>query len=352
LDQRELNSDFEEAMRVAFSGMMRNVWTAMPITATEDSADGHTGTFQVTIKRAVQNLSTGEITYVDHPVTVDVPVNHPGGGKVASTYPTKKGDEAVGIVASRNIDGWHQNGQTQPPVDNRMHHLGDMMHARGYRSDPNKLQQVATDSVQHRSVDKKTVAEVHPDNGVTHRAVDPSTPAASESYDPYTQATKYHDHTTHGSDGVKGRAVDGDTEHSHGVNYDSGAWMSADNGKHKVAADPNEGVSVKSSKMVDISSDGPLNLSAPPGMLNLGIGSILAAALSAGAAADNVGDLGGDLSGQLPDPQVVGISHVNVQNLVVATSDAAAAAANVPLYGVYLNTAVANGFTVLCARMK
>jgi hypothetical protein len=341
LDQRELNSDFEEAMRVAFSGMMRNVWTAMPITATQDSADGHTGTFQVTVKRAVQNLSTGDITYVDHPVSVDVPVNHPGGGSVVTTYPTKAGDEGVGVVASRNIDGWHQNGKTQPPVDNRMHHLGDMMHLRGYKSDPNKLQQVGADSIQHRSVDKKHVAEVHPENGITHRVVDPSTPPASENFDPFTAATKFFEHLSHPTDGVKGRAVDGDKEHSHGVDHDSGAWMSADNGDHTVKAEPGQGVSVKSKKLVDISSDAQLNLSAPPGMLSIPLHAISGA----------IGSLGGDLGGSIEEPKVVSLSHVNASDLKVASTDAAASALGVPLYGAYLNQSVSAGLTVLCVRM-
>lgn len=66
-----------------------------------------------------------------------------------------------------------------------------------------------------------------------------------------------------------------------------------------------------------------------------------AGGMAQNAAAYNIGNLGGDLSGTLPNPNVVGITHVaNANALSNAVDDAAAATAGVPIGGLYRNGSV------------
>ena len=465
MDKREYVDDPEETMRVLFAGLMRNVSVAMPVVMSEDTEDGHRCVPQPSIKRAVTDPVTGQVTYEDHPVAPDVPIAYAGGGGVTATHPVKKGDEGVVIYADSSTDAPLQQGGTAQPIDNRQHHAGDGIYIPQIRSDPRKLQQVSQDAHHVRSDDKKHVSEVHPEKGVSHKSVDPSTPPASETFDPHTQATKFIEHIAQALAGVLGRAVDGGTEHSHGVDHGVGAWMkamgatglvqalahpdlggllSSADGQHIVQAHPENGVMIASAKAVAIS--------APPGMLSLPSGGVSAGALALGAASSNVGDLtgdltgklptptlavgaaaknvgilggalngtlpnpnlaagvasqnvgtlggaltgslpnpslragasasnvgslggaligslpspslasgvaasnigglGGDLSGNLPSPRVTGLGHVSASSLPAAASDSAAGAAGVAVGGLYRNTAVFSGVSILAVRMS
>ena len=117
-----------------------------------------------------------------------------------------------------------------------------------------------------------------------------------------------------------------------------GAVLSAANGEHTVTATPSG---------VQISSTSGINLSAPS--VGLPSGSVSFASLGNGAGSAS---LGGDLSGELPNPEVVGITHVVGANLLPsAASDSAAAAAGVAIGGLYRNTTISSGTSVLCVRM-
>jgi hypothetical protein len=99
-----------------------------------------------------------------------------------------------------------------------------------------------------------------------------------------------------------------------------------------------------------------LSLSAPNGTLKLAakvlilpLGGVSAPALTAGAAASNVGPLGGDLSGTLPDPNVVGITHINNANsLPVFTSNSAARSGGLNAGQLYINNTISGSEFVLC----
>ena len=102
---------------------------------------------------------------------------------------------------------------------------------------------------------------------------------------------------------------------------------------------------------VQIASSAAIALQCPPGGLGLPSGGVGSSALATGAASTNVGTLSGDLSGTLPSPQVVGLGHVDAHLLPSATSDAIAASAGVPVGGLYRNTAVSSGVSLLAVRM-
>ncbi len=122
----------------------------------------------------------------------------------------------------------------------------------------------------------------------------------------------------------------------------SGALLSAFSGAHTVTANASG---------VQIASSAAIALQCPPGGLGLPSGGVGSSALASGAASTNVGTLSGDLAGTLPSPQVVGLGHVDAHLLPSATSDAAAASAGVPVGGLYRNTAVSSGVSLLAVRM-
>jgi hypothetical protein len=72
--------------------------------------------------------------------------------------------------------------------------------------------------------------------------------------------------------------------------------------------------------------------------------------LAAGAASGNIGALTGDVVGTLPSVQVVALGHVDGRTLPAATSDSAAATAGVPVGGLYRDTSIASGKTVIVMR--
>ena len=378
----------EETARIGHGAQTASLFTATPVQVVESSPDGHNAVLQPVTKLKKIDPTTGATTYEDYTTFVDTPVHFAGGGGVTATHPITQGDEGIVLHAARDFDAWRQSGGTQQPMDNGVNNAGNAIHIPGVRSDPRKIQQVSTEAHHVRSDDKKHVSEVHPQNGITHTSVDPSTAPASSSFDPMSMATKFIRHAVSGVSGLLGSATDGGTTHTHGVTHSDGAFMSALNaahvvrahpmlgallsalgGQHLVQAHPQNGVTVSSSTAVQVSSAGPLSLSAPPGMLSLAglaSGSVGGGALASGAAASNVGPVGGDLAGALPNPTVVGLGHVDAHLLPVATTDALAAAAGVAIGGLYRNTnfvvagsyagspvtLTASGLSVLCVRMS
>ena len=313
-DLRELFDNPEEAFRSMWAGLQKHLHTSMVAQVTEAS-DGKTVTALPTIKQQVLDPTLTETTYADYPVLPDVPVHFPGGAGVTLTHGIAKGDEILTIFASRPHDTWFQSGDTQQPISDRTHSLSDGLAIPGLRSTPRALQQIDTQAAHLRSDDKRHVHEVHPTQGVRSFSADASTPAASPGFDPLTMATKFIDHVAQAAKGVLGRAVDGSTIHTHGVDHGIGAFMTAmgaaglvqalahpdlggllssADGKHTVQAHPEQGVMINSATAVAIS--------APPGMLSFGAGSIGGGSLASGAASTNVGTLSGDLAGSLPEP--------------------------------------------------
>lgn len=91
---------------------------------------------------------------------------------------------------------------------------------------------------------KHAMHEVKPGVGVQSFHADPSTPEASAGFDPLTQASEFLSHVIRSAQGIVGRAVDGGTEHSHGVDHGVGAWMRAQapSGLRQVTGRDNERV--------------------------------------------------------------------------------------------------------------
>ena len=314
MDFRELYPDPEEASRAMLDGLRKRIYTALPVQVHEDSADGHTVTLKSTVKGYVTDKD-GKVTHVELPIMGDVPIFHSQGGKNVSTNPITKGMEGIILFSSRPLDIWHQFGDIQNAVDTRQHSLSDGMFFPGIRSDPRKLQAVSTDSQQHRSEDGKQTVDVHPEKGVTTKAVDPSEPAASESHSPFKDAKKYHQSKAHPTEGIEHKAQSEDTQHRVTVDHDNGSRVMAENDKHVFGASL-AGLKAITEKTFQIASKLGTTLTGGLGADKGAFGLLSMRLPSGGFFGLNTDGLGGDLEGPLPNPKVIGCRHIRDAHLL------------------------------------
>ena len=78
------------------------------------------------------------------------------------TFPIVAGTECLLIFADMCVDGWWQSGGVQPQFDRRRHDLSDAFALFGPWSNPNKLANYSTSSVQLRSDDQTVMIELTP----------------------------------------------------------------------------------------------------------------------------------------------------------------------------------------------
>ena len=159
MDRRERYSDHIEAARTAQDGHQAQIWTALPGIVDSFNAGAVTVSVQPAIKGEVRDKD-GKTSHVNLPLLVDVPVVFPRGGGFTMTFPIAKGDECLVVFASRCIDGWWQEGGTQPALDQRMHDLSDAFALIGPMSQKHKIGGVSTGACQLRSDDAATVVEL------------------------------------------------------------------------------------------------------------------------------------------------------------------------------------------------
>lgn len=162
MQQRERFEDREEALRVAFESMQRNLWTALPGIVTAFNAGNGTVSVQPAIKAKYRNQS-GTIVDVTLPLLINVPVQAYGGGNFVLTAPIAAGDEVLVVFASRCIDAWWQQSNVQPQLEYRMHNLSDGFAIPGFRSVPKAVSNWSTENAQLRNTDGTTYLEIQAD---------------------------------------------------------------------------------------------------------------------------------------------------------------------------------------------
>ena len=348
-DLRELFDNPEEGFRTMWAGIRSHMHTAVVSRVTKAS-DGHVLEVQPTVQQAVKDPTLTQTTYVDYPLVVDSPVHFAGGARTVLSHGVDVGDEVATVFAENGIDFWHQQGGTAQPASDRAHSLSDGITFPGVRSDPRRLQQVDAQAMHMRSEDKLHVHETHPDRGHRTFSADPSTPPASDTFDPLSMASAFYHHVVQSAVGLLGQAVSSGGTHEAGVTHQGGAFMRALNGLHQVLAMPSGALLsafsgahtvTANSAGVQIASSVGIGLQCPPGTLSLPTGGISGNAVQAG----------GDLSGNVGQAEVVSLAHVDASTLPAATSDAAAASAGVEIGGLYRDTSIAAGKSVLVVWM-
>lgn len=79
---------------------------------------------------------TGNGSYIDFPLLINVPVVFPCTGNSLITFPIKQGDECIVIFSDLSFDNWFVNSGIQNPVELRRHDLSDGIAIFGIRSLP------------------------------------------------------------------------------------------------------------------------------------------------------------------------------------------------------------------------
>jgi hypothetical protein len=106
----------------------------------------------------------GNLSWVEIPLLVDVPVYFPRAGGYCLTVPVSAGDECLVIFSDFCIDAWWQSGGIQNQIDKRRHDLSDGFAIIGPTSQPRKVSGYSTNSVQLRNEAKTAIVEI---NGTT-----------------------------------------------------------------------------------------------------------------------------------------------------------------------------------------
>lgn len=162
MDRRERLDDDEESLRMAMEGQQAKIWTALPGIVSAVDLDKQT----VSVQPAVQGQTTneaGDVSNVNLPLLVDVPIVWPRAGGFALTFPITAGDEVLVVFASRCIDSWWQSGGIGAPAEARMHDLSDGFAILAPTSQPKKLNGVSSANVQLRDEAGTTFLEITPD---------------------------------------------------------------------------------------------------------------------------------------------------------------------------------------------
>lgn len=163
ISTNERAPDLLTTIRDAINAALAGLWVSLPCIVESYDQDKVTVTVQPTIQLPI-GQPDGSVKLMDLPLLQDVPVMFPRGGGCTMTFPVKAGDECLVVFASRCIDAWWQSGGIQPPMENRKHDLSDGFAFFGPQSQPNRISNISSTTVQLRSDDGQTYMELDPVN--------------------------------------------------------------------------------------------------------------------------------------------------------------------------------------------
>lgn len=161
MDRKELWGDPEEATRKALLALQARMWTALPGFIWDYDPGANTATVQMGVS-SLARADGDAYAASAFPLLPDVPVQFPGGGGAALTFPLKRGDECLLVFSSRPIDAWWQSGGVQRPGNARMHSMSDAVALVGLRSQANVPADISTTEVQLRSDDGLATVGLNP----------------------------------------------------------------------------------------------------------------------------------------------------------------------------------------------
>lgn len=171
MDRRQLLNDTEETQRIILEGFQSSLWTAIPCIVESVNLNEMTIEAQPAIRGTVEN-ERGELTSVNLPKLVDVPITFQSAGGFTITLPIAKGDECLVIFASRCIDAWWQSGGINVPAETRMHDLSDGFAIFGPKSLPKKISGISSTALQIRNDAGTSYVELSADGKI--KLVSPS----------------------------------------------------------------------------------------------------------------------------------------------------------------------------------
>ena len=153
----------EEVYRAMMDNTSYKLRVASPGVIQSYDSTKQTATVQLATMEKV-NLN-GQVSWKNISTLLDVPVLFPRANGFSITFPIKKGDECLVIFADCCIDGfWQSGGVGNTQLDKRRHDLSDGMAIITNISQPNKLTNVSTTSLQLRSDDGNTKVDISTGN--------------------------------------------------------------------------------------------------------------------------------------------------------------------------------------------
>lgn len=165
MNREERLNDPEESLRLALESQQAQIWTALPGIVSGVDLAKQTVSVQPSVQGSVSD-SSGNVTNVNLPVLVDVPIVWPRAGGFALTFPIKAGDEVLVVFSSRCIDAWWQSGGVGVAAEARMHDLSDGFAVLAPTSQSKKLNNVSSSNVQLRDEAGTTYVEIAPDGKI------------------------------------------------------------------------------------------------------------------------------------------------------------------------------------------
>lgn len=160
MDRSQLLNDQEQATRLFLDGRQSSMWTALPCIVQSVDLAKMTIEAQPAIQGSMED-EQGNVTVVNYPLLLDVPILFPSAGGFTLTMPIVAGDEVLVVFASRCIDSWWQNGGfNNVPMETRMHDLSDGFAIPGIFSQPKVLTGVSATTAQLRTTDGTVYLEV------------------------------------------------------------------------------------------------------------------------------------------------------------------------------------------------
>lgn len=118
-----------------------------------------TVTVQPAIRERVHDKD-GNVSFVNLPLLVDVPVHWPRAGGLVLTFPISQGNECLVIFGDQCMDTWWSNGGVQNPIEKRRHDLSDGYAIVGLTSQHNPISNYSTTAAQLRTEDGSTSVSV------------------------------------------------------------------------------------------------------------------------------------------------------------------------------------------------
>lgn len=161
MNREERLNDPEESLRLALESQQAQIWTALPGIVSGVDLAKQTVSVQPSVQGSVSDAQ-GNVSNVNLPVLVDVPIVWPRAGGFALTFPIKAGDEVLVVFSSRCIDSWWQSGGVGVAAEARMHDLSDGFAVLAPTSQGKKLSNVSSSNVQLRDEAGTTYVEIAP----------------------------------------------------------------------------------------------------------------------------------------------------------------------------------------------
>lgn len=144
-----ISSD-DELYRLLQENWYNNLRVCLPGIIQSFDALSQTVTVQPALREKIKDIN-GNIIDVQIPLLVDVPIVIPSGGGYYLTMPIAVGDECLVVFSDMCIDAWWASGGIQNQADKRRHDLSDAFAILGVWSQPNKLANYSTTSMQIRN---------------------------------------------------------------------------------------------------------------------------------------------------------------------------------------------------------